>query len=421
MKVVETRPGKTYAVECVGDVVVTNTETGLIVARGDGGGQVLFAACAKSYTVSDDAAKVVELFNAAPVGGRSSTGALTPELVEELKEAAADVTEAVQKFEGTANVNENNSFSGTNTFNGMLAANGGITGLPAPTDWSSAVSLRDSQLAAFAARIGERNCPCTPELITSGGVLSNGQLTAGADVCAVVRSAFNPLNTYGSYASMSALWLPLEMQIVKGSRCHILLMLQDRLIADHYELEQTEIIDKPFYKYGEEELKANQHFAIAELLIRVANDDNRKQSVDSWSYEASADGAKTAGVRKTTYTLPTVLSTNYVGIVGFLFVRTNVSTLSAYAVVNTPNQQRYKIGEFFSRGGALLFPSNDKRTIYVAMQGGEGGSGNCRVPDNVVVQLSGSNSVYYPNATEILRAEEPALESTNYSFDELWS
>ncbi len=66
MKEVETRPGRTYAVECVGEVVVTNTETGAVVAQGDGSGQVFFTACSNSYTVSDDSAKFVELFKLAP-------------------------------------------------------------------------------------------------------------------------------------------------------------------------------------------------------------------------------------------------------------------------------------------------------------------------------------------------------------------
>lgn len=365
-------------------------------------------------------------------GKQAEAAASSAEGAADSAAAAADTLAAAPKLNGI------NTFSETNTFNGMLAANGGITasggitGLPAPTAWSSAVSLRDSQLAAFAARISERNCPCSSwELISSGGSLSNGKLTADADVCAVAKSPFSPLHAYGNYANMSALWLPLEMQPVRGSRCHILLMLQDRLIADHYELEQTENIDKPFYKYGEEELKDNQHFAIAELLIRVSNDNARSQSVDSWSYTVSADGKMTAGVRKTTYNLPAVLSTNFVGIVGFLFVRTNESTISAYAVVNTPNQKIYKIGEFFSRGSYLLFEINNNRAIYVAMQGGEDSEGNpargsCRVPDNVVVQLSGdstagSTSLLYPTATQILRAAEPTLTTTYYNFDELWS
>lgn len=66
MKEVETRPGKTYAVECVGECTVTNTETGAVVAQGDGSGQVFFTACANSYTVSDDSAKFAELFKLAP-------------------------------------------------------------------------------------------------------------------------------------------------------------------------------------------------------------------------------------------------------------------------------------------------------------------------------------------------------------------
>lgn len=66
MQEVTTIPGKTYAVECAGEVVITNNETGAIAAQGDGSGQVLFTACGNSYSVSDDTAKVVALFKLAP-------------------------------------------------------------------------------------------------------------------------------------------------------------------------------------------------------------------------------------------------------------------------------------------------------------------------------------------------------------------
>lgn len=66
MQEVTTIPGKTYAVECAGEVVITNNETGAIAAQGDGSGQVLFTACGNSYSVSDDTAKVVALFKVAP-------------------------------------------------------------------------------------------------------------------------------------------------------------------------------------------------------------------------------------------------------------------------------------------------------------------------------------------------------------------
>lgn len=66
MQTVKTIPGKTYAVESAGEVIITNTETGAIAAQGDGTGQVLFTACANSYDVSDDTAKVVALFKLAP-------------------------------------------------------------------------------------------------------------------------------------------------------------------------------------------------------------------------------------------------------------------------------------------------------------------------------------------------------------------
>ena len=66
MQTVNTIPGKTYAVECEGEVIITNTETGAIAAQVDGSGQVLFTACGNSYDVSDDTAKVVALFKLAP-------------------------------------------------------------------------------------------------------------------------------------------------------------------------------------------------------------------------------------------------------------------------------------------------------------------------------------------------------------------
>lgn len=55
---VNTVPGKTYAVEAVGEVTVTNADTGAVVAQGDGSGQVYFTACGSRYNVSDDTAAV---------------------------------------------------------------------------------------------------------------------------------------------------------------------------------------------------------------------------------------------------------------------------------------------------------------------------------------------------------------------------
>lgn len=66
MQTVKTIPGRTYAVESAGEVIVTNTETGAIATQGDGYKQVWFTACANSYDVSDDTAKVVALFKLAP-------------------------------------------------------------------------------------------------------------------------------------------------------------------------------------------------------------------------------------------------------------------------------------------------------------------------------------------------------------------
>lgn len=128
MKEVETRPGKTYAVECVGEVVVTNTETGAVVAQGDGSGQVLFTACGGSYTISDDAAKIVELFKSAP-GSNVAPGAIAAAQVaaREAKAAADRAEVAAENLEGVAQVGANNTFTESNTFNGALVANGPVT------------------------------------------------------------------------------------------------------------------------------------------------------------------------------------------------------------------------------------------------------------------------------------------------------
>lgn len=61
MKQVDTTPGKTYAVEAVGEVTVTNAETNAVAATGDGSGQVHFTACGVRYNVSDDTAAVLPL------------------------------------------------------------------------------------------------------------------------------------------------------------------------------------------------------------------------------------------------------------------------------------------------------------------------------------------------------------------------
>lgn len=58
MQEVETIPGKTYAVEALGEVVITNAATGAIAVQGDGSGHVYFTACDVKYIASDDDAKI---------------------------------------------------------------------------------------------------------------------------------------------------------------------------------------------------------------------------------------------------------------------------------------------------------------------------------------------------------------------------
>lgn len=61
-----TTPGVTYAVECAGEVTVTNEQTGAVAVTGDGSASVYFTATDNLYVISDDTAKVQPLFKLAP-------------------------------------------------------------------------------------------------------------------------------------------------------------------------------------------------------------------------------------------------------------------------------------------------------------------------------------------------------------------
>ena len=363
-------------------------------------------AAASSATTAGEQARAAEQ-SARDASTSANSAEAQARAAEGSAKAAADTLAAAPKLNG------NNSFSGTNTFNGMLAANGGITGLPAPTGWSNPPNLHDGLLSAFTGGVTSRRILCKNTLISAGGTLSDtGLLSSPANECAVVKGSFSPMFAFGSYSNLSSLWLPVQMRNVDGSRCRLLLMLQDRLSEPHYKLRQTENIDETFYYYSQETLTSIQHFAVAEILISISDN---KQTVDLWSYEGVATGQPLTTVKKTSCTLATVLSTNYVGIIGFLFVRTSADEMKVFAVTFSGYLRITLVGSVFTRAGVLLILATSQRALYTAVQGGTGGAGSCMVADALELQLNWSPDFYYPGAISILQAATPQLSTTLYS------
>lgn len=124
---IHTTPGIYYTVTSTQACTVTTTLNGKTYTLADmlTAGQESFCAISSSVEISDASAHVQQNFKGAPAGG-GSRGSLTPAQLEELKAAAESITGTAEKLENAAILTENNSYSGVNTFNGMLVANGGM-------------------------------------------------------------------------------------------------------------------------------------------------------------------------------------------------------------------------------------------------------------------------------------------------------
>lgn len=124
---IHTTPGIYYTVTSTKACTVTTTLNGKTYTLADmlTAGQESFCAISSSVEISDASAHVQQNFKGAPAGG-GSRGSLTPAQLEEIKAAAESITDTAEKLENAAILTENNSYSGVNTFNGMLAANGGM-------------------------------------------------------------------------------------------------------------------------------------------------------------------------------------------------------------------------------------------------------------------------------------------------------
>ncbi len=124
---IPTIPGISYTITATQACTVTTTLNGKTYTLADmlTAGQESFCAISSSVEISDASAHVQRIFKGAPAGG-GSRGSLTPAQLEELKAAAESITDTADKLENAAILTENNTYSGVNTFNGILAANGGM-------------------------------------------------------------------------------------------------------------------------------------------------------------------------------------------------------------------------------------------------------------------------------------------------------
>lgn len=73
--IIKTTPGKTYVVESDNGCTVKRLEASTAALTVEAGAQGYFVATAQEYEVSDDAARVVQVFNAAPMAASGGGGA----------------------------------------------------------------------------------------------------------------------------------------------------------------------------------------------------------------------------------------------------------------------------------------------------------------------------------------------------------
>lgn len=153
-------PGTWHTITCTAPATVTQQidgETATLATLTESG-TTTFRPSASTITVQTDGKYHILPTKAPAAGSSGGSTNLTLADLAELKQSAAEVREAVQTLEGTANVKANNTFYGVNTFNGSFVANGTTT-LPAQTTVDG-IPLPDLQgmqtaLSSFLAGVGE--------------------------------------------------------------------------------------------------------------------------------------------------------------------------------------------------------------------------------------------------------------------------
>ena len=345
---------------------------------------------ASSRATNADASAELASEHAAEAAGSATDAQQAQQAAEHAAEQAAATTA------NTAKTTQNNTFTGTNTFNGVLVANQGAKvnyvepafNSVLPSNAMSTIGLLNESLIKEIDVKGSR--------VSTTGTFSDGlELSGGtAEAPAVMQKIYygrSFLNAYKSYADYHTLVLPIE-----ADNCDFRVMLVMNNSQNTHHVQYTDIT-KPFFSW--EKIQASvsyEHFHAFEVYVTRQSGQQSIHCTTRWREGDNVLGVREFGCRLNNGNL----SSNYTGITHLFFMRESKG-IGLYALFSFPSIQFIRVGSFDCRGS--LFSSPESRSLLV------GATGSVKLKNiKMAAAISGAG---YPNFPYPLSTTYDAYEN----------
>ena len=356
------------------------------------------AAATSSKAAADSASAAIEAKEKATQQAAGAEASATA--------AAGSATAAASTLNASAKKGENNTFTGTNTFNGAIVANGGITGLTAPAGWGSAVSLLGARFGSFVGECLQRRISTSFSVKSGNGTLASNKLTVAAGEQALAYSSLVWQIPPAVYSTLCALWVPLRKAPGTGSgKCRVCVNLCCSL--RNY-TEQAATMERPIFSYTAGSVYQNAHYNVIEFSIEYGPQGQQELTLLS----PIVTNGEMVGMREQrTVVSAERLGTNYIGLLGILIVRTATNVYEVFAVSEDTSCHIYKCGSVWAKS-TLYASEGTKQKLYIGATGS-----SWVLPAELIMEPALPSGVYASMAAQVAQATgTPTV--TDYTFEE---
>lgn len=321
--------------------------------------------------------------------------------------AATSAASAATTLNAAAKKTENNTFTGTNTFNGAIVANGGVNGLTGPAGWGSAVSLLGARFGAFVGECLQRRIATSFAVKSGNGTLASNKLTVAAGEQALAYSPLVWKVLPANYSALGALWVPLRKgNSAATGKCRVCVNLCCSL--RNYTV-QEKTMEMPIFSYAAGSLYTYAHYNVIEFSIEYGS--NGQQVVTLLSPIVNANNEMTGMREQRAVVSGNNLGYNYIGLMGFLIVRTATNAYEVFAVTEENSCKIYKCGSVWAKN-ELYAGEGTTQKLYIGVT-----NGSWVLPTELVQEAALPFGVYASMAAQVAQATgTPTV--TDYTFED---
>ena len=311
--------------------------------------------------------------------------------------AAKSADSAASTLNAAAKKAENNTFTGTNTFNGVLVANQGVKVNYVEPAYNSVLPSNAMSTIGLLNESLIKEIDVKGSLVSSTGKFSEGlELSGGtAEAPAVMQktyynSSFH--NSYKTYAEYHSLILPIEFY-----NCDFRVMLVMNSTNRSPSVQYTDIT-KPFLLWERMSVTGtHEHFHVFEVYGTYQSGQQSIHCTTRWREGDNVLGVREFGCRLNTGSL----SSNYTGITHLFFMKES-NGVGLYVLFSSPSIKFMRVGCFDSRGSSL-YRSSETRMLLV------GATGSVKLKN--IKMTAAISGVGYPNFPYPLSVTYDAYEN----------